>query len=298
MLHAFALFANPAAYSGNAAINPWTSYFIIMLAFGGAVLAARAKNDLLTVAFAAVALFFGALAASSLQKALNYEHARVETLQASLAGVHDQQSTQVALRENIQLERDSLHYTVQRLQARVEELESRPAPAQRATVARPVKKRAAVKPSTAVVDATPTRPQTYAATAETRLQPQTSTRYKYVGEFRYGIAPVKGMNNKWGYISDNGAVVVPPFLKASCTLHAGLGGVKNDANLWGYVNRFGQLVIPYRFNEALAFEEDTQQALVQQSGHWVWINTKGQVMRPAKGSELRARKRIPVIAAR
>ncbi|MBR8829344.1 MAG: WG repeat-containing protein [Gomphosphaeria aponina SAG 52.96 = DSM 107014] len=98
--------------------------------------------------------------------------------------------------------------------------------------------------------------------------------------FSEGLAGVK-LGNKWGYIDKNGRWIIPPQFSQVGDLCEGLAPFKITQWLgmrqkWGYLNNQGQVVIPPQFNEALNFAEGL--AVVRLGSCWGFINLKGELV--------------------
>jgi hypothetical protein len=245
----------------------WTSYLIVSATIIGALVAGRTGRHLLMYAFGSFGLLYGAIATHTHQQAMSFDGQRAALLQQKLDQVLATEASHRALSQNCITERDSLQFALQQETEKLRQLQSRPA--------RPVARVARVAKKAPAVN-----------------RPRTDPRFQYIGDFRYGLAPVRALNGKWGYIDASYRQVVPNFLKVACTLHAGMGGVRNEAGKWGFVDSKGKLVIPYLYDDALAFEEKTGQALVQMGATWYWIDREGTVLREASDADLRARHRV------
>jgi hypothetical protein len=71
-------------------------------------------------------------------------------------------------------------------------------------------------------------------------------KYKVYHPFSEGLARVN-MNDKWGYINDQGEVVIDFIFDDAKDFHHGIAGVKvGDA--WGFVNNKGTIIIKPAYN--------------------------------------------------
>ncbi|HKO35818.1 MAG TPA: WG repeat-containing protein [Pyrinomonadaceae bacterium] len=78
--------------------------------------------------------------------------------------------------------------------------------------------------------------------------------------FSEGLARVK-MGRKWGFINQAGVLVMPPQFEGSeanhrgLDFHEGMAAVSLDGRKWGYVDRSGQIVIQPKYDHADRFSE-------------------------------------------
>lgn len=79
--------------------------------------------------------------------------------------------------------------------------------------------------------------------------------FDYIGSFSDNIARIN-INDKWGYINEDGAIIISPIYELAKDFHDGLAAVKVKSiigNKWGYINMQGELVIKPRFYEVGEF---------------------------------------------
>jgi hypothetical protein len=93
-----------------------------------------------------------------------------------------------------------------------------------------------------------------------------------------GVMAVR-LNNKWGYISTDGRVMVEPTLEAAGWFGDGLGSAKQDGK-WGFVDQQGRWVISPQFEEVGWFSQGLAPA--RQAHLWGYIDRSGKwVLKPA-----------------
>ena len=88
-------------------------------------------------------------------------------------------------------------------------------------------------------------------------------------------------NDHWGFVDENGKVVVPCKYNAVTNYQEGLACVESDKRKWGFVDENGNEVIPCKwedvgfFSEGLAYVEDA-------FGRIGFIDNKGKVVIPCQ----------------
>ena len=81
------------------------------------------------------------------------------------------------------------------------------------------------------------------------------------------------MNDKWGYINQDGTEVIPCKYDDAHEFHEGLAAVKFNKK-YGYINQKGEKVVSYKYDDAHEFYEGL--AAVKLNGKWGYINQKGE----------------------
>ncbi len=103
-------------------------------------------------------------------------------------------------------------------------------------------------------------------------------RYTNLFWFSHGLAPVE-IGSQWGYIDQEGDVVILPQFDAAFRFGEGLAPVK-QGRFYGYINLQGTFVIPPQFEDAYWFNDGI--ARVQKDNCWGYINKEGQFIIPAQ----------------
>ena len=98
-------------------------------------------------------------------------------------------------------------------------------------------------------------------------------RYKYIGSFNEGLAPVKDLSGKWGYIDERGQEAIPCVYQDAGGFGEGLALVASNGK-WGYVDKNGRKVISCVYSEAGVFSEGL--ARVNKDGKWGYIDKSGK----------------------
>ena len=72
-------------------------------------------------------------------------------------------------------------------------------------------------------------------------------------------------DNKFGFIDENGIMVIEPLFNRVGDFKNGMARVKEDApeGKWGFIDNTGSLVIQFLFDEAEDFEEVAPPAIVK-----------------------------------
>ncbi len=89
-------------------------------------------------------------------------------------------------------------------------------------------------------------------------------------EFREGLVPFKCLNKgdgwgKWGYLDQQGRVVIAPAFKSALDFSEGLAPVRPEgSNNYGFIDKTGKLVIQPQFEQVWPFTEG--KAMVKLSG--------------------------------
>ena len=106
--------------------------------------------------------------------------------------------------------------------------------------------------------------------------------YDEIGRFHLGRAMVR-LGDRYGIIDTTGTLVLPLQYQNSkksahlYTYHDSLALVEQNGH-FGYVNLQGQLTIPFHFTAAFPFHEGL--APVQHNGRWGYIDTHGDIYLP------------------
>ena len=95
--------------------------------------------------------------------------------------------------------------------------------------------------------------------------------YNTIGEFSNNLAPV-AKKNKWGYINQNGQLVIKLQYNFASKFSEGYAAVKKGRK-FGYINTTGKKVIPMEFTAAGNFENG--KAIVKKGKFHGYIDTAG-----------------------
>jgi hypothetical protein len=101
--------------------------------------------------------------------------------------------------------------------------------------------------------------------------------YEDARSFSDGVAPVKLVGGKWGYVNKFREFEIPPRFDFALPFSEGLARFK-EGELWGYINRQGEVVIRPQYGSARDFREGL--ADVEIGRRWGYINQAGEVVIP------------------
>lgn len=100
-------------------------------------------------------------------------------------------------------------------------------------------------------------------------------KYDYAGEFSRGLADVK-IGGKDGYINKEGAIVVEPKYDQTCVFYEDIARIKDDGK-YGYINRKGMIVVEPKYDEAdNEFSEGL--ARIKVDGKYGYIDKRGWIV--------------------
>lgn len=80
-------------------------------------------------------------------------------------------------------------------------------------------------------------------------------------------------SGKWGFVDEDGEVVIEPAYEAARSFSGGVGAVCKDG-LWGFIDEAGELVVDYQFADVGYFDVDSQSCPVwtEKENGWVILN--------------------------
>ena len=98
------------------------------------------------------------------------------------------------------------------------------------------------------------------------------------------LRPVRGLNEKWGFIDGTGKIVIPFMYEAAQEFSEGLAAVKLSRK-WGFIDETGEKIIPFAFSKVGKFSEGIVRLYseVYVNGYytnkWIFIDkSRGQVV--------------------
>lgn len=80
---------------------------------------------------------------------------------------------------------------------------------------------------------------------------------------------------RYGYVSDEGEIIVPAIYYGATRFSNGLASVEDMNGKWGYINTAGEAVIPANYDEAGSFDEEGK-AVVRIDNKYGVINKSGE----------------------
>lgn len=103
------------------------------------------------------------------------------------------------------------------------------------------------------------------------------TRYKLkdIKDENEGMIMVEGLNEKWGFISKTGSMLIPMVYDDLNLFREGLAAVKLNEK-WGFINKMGKVIIPIIYDEVNVFDKGGL-AKVQLNGKYGFIDKLGTV---------------------
>lgn len=90
---------------------------------------------------------------------------------------------------------------------------------------------------------------------------------------------------KWGYISTEGILVIPPRFEEASPFEEGGTAVVKEKGKFGYINKSGDYIVPPRFEDALSFRKDGI-AAVKENGRWGYISRSGEYIIPPRFEDI------------
>ena len=96
-----------------------------------------------------------------------------------------------------------------------------------------------------------------------------------VGWFSEGLCAVE-INGKWGFINKKGTIVIQPKYGFARNFYNGYSVVVTN-DLWGAINKKGEETVPLKFKKRISnFINDTAMAIIDTIGYY--INPKGEII--------------------
>ena len=102
-----------------------------------------------------------------------------------------------------------------------------------------------------------------------------SSEYDHVGNFYDGYALVQ-KDFKYGFVDENGDVVVEPIYDYATSFEGGYASVEKD-DKWGFIDTKGNVVIPLEYEGSSTATDYFQ---VEKDGFWGGIDLKGETVVP------------------
>jgi bifunctional DNA-binding transcriptional regulator/antitoxin component of YhaV-PrlF toxin-antitoxin module len=97
-----------------------------------------------------------------------------------------------------------------------------------------------------------------------------------VKHFSEKLAPYWTTNKDFGFIDENGKIVIPAKFKSVGYFKNGLAWAKTD-KLLGYINPKGEWVIKPQFEVGKEFDKEAGLARIKLDGRWGYVNRSGKI---------------------
>jgi serine/threonine protein kinase len=111
----------------------------------------------------------------------------------------------------------------------------------------------------------------------------TPPRFDFIGEYQEGVAAVR-LNNKWGFINENGKLVIDLLYDHATVFKYGAAPVKSKGK-FGYINKHGSLFLDFQYETASLFD-NLGVAIVSKTGTgFGYISSSGYVRGELKYDE-------------
>lgn len=96
-----------------------------------------------------------------------------------------------------------------------------------------------------------------------------------VRDFSEGLAPIRTMDKKFGFINTKGELAIPSQFESVGYFTNGLAWAKTFDKKVGYIDKTGKWVIEAQFDVAKDFDAKSGLALVRTGEEWFYVNGKG-----------------------
>lgn len=98
-----------------------------------------------------------------------------------------------------------------------------------------------------------------------------------VGFFREGLAKVKGLSGRYGYIDQTGKLVIPCRWKDASPFSEGMASVMDETYRWGFIDTKGDVTIPCKWRAAEPFSDGVSK-VKDYDNKWLQIDKTGKVL--------------------
>jgi hypothetical protein len=98
-----------------------------------------------------------------------------------------------------------------------------------------------------------------------------------VKEFAENLAPFRAADKTFGFVDDNGKVVIKPQFESVGYFVDGMAWAKTGDGKVGYINKTGEWVISPQFTVAKEFDASSGLARVKTGDSWAYVNKTGEV---------------------
>ena len=100
-------------------------------------------------------------------------------------------------------------------------------------------------------------------------------KWKEIREYNEGLAGVKDVDGKWGFIDKTGKLMIPCQWKKALFFSEGLAGVQDDNEKWGFIDKTGKVVLPFEWSNVQWFKNGRVRVQTALGGGWHDIDKNG-----------------------
>ena len=98
-----------------------------------------------------------------------------------------------------------------------------------------------------------------------------------VGFFHDGLARVKGINGKYGFVDQEGRLVIPCRWHDAAPFSEGLASIEDETFRWGFIDTKGDIVIPCKWRGTGSFSKGKVQ-VKGNDDEWLEIDKRGNIL--------------------
>lgn len=100
-----------------------------------------------------------------------------------------------------------------------------------------------------------------------------------VRDFSEGLAPIRTIDKKFGFVNTKGELAIPSQFESVGYFTNGLAWAKKFDKKVGYIDKTGKWVIEAQFDVAKDFDVKSGLALVRTGEEWFYVNGKGESLK-------------------
>ncbi len=100
-------------------------------------------------------------------------------------------------------------------------------------------------------------------------------KWKEIREYDEGLAGVRDVDGKWGFIDKTGKLVIPCQWKKALFFSEGLAGVQDDNEKWGFIDKTGKVALPFVWSNVQWFRYGRVRVQKVLGGGWHDIDKNG-----------------------
>lgn len=118
--------------------------------------------------------------------------------------------------------------------------------------------------------------------AEYKIEEIVPCKYGEIGTFHEGLARVRSLDGKWGYIDAMGREVIPCTFDWAGDFSQGCAPVSEN-DLSSFIDTTGRLLLPFKYDDMGRFSEGLARVM-DENRKWGYIDTEGNEVVPCKYS--------------